>query len=91
MLEINLSRDSAKFLKKLVPKHRRQIAGKILLLAHNPQVSDTQKLHGYEKFYRSDIGEYRVILRLSPKVLFIVLIGKRNDDEVYRKFDKRQR
>jgi mRNA interferase RelE/StbE len=33
---------------------------------------------------RTDSGEYRIIYRVEEDELHVALIGKRNDDEVYR-------
>lgn len=86
MLAINPSATAEKFFKKLPPKHRRQIAEKVFELARNPNAPDSSLLHGYADYYRADIGEYRIIYRWTPTTLHIPLIGKRNDDEVYRRF-----
>lgn len=91
MLEINLSSVSAKYLKKLPPKHKRQIAEKIFKLSENPTPVDSSQLRGYEKYYRADIGEHRIIYRFSAELLQVTLIGKRNDDEVYRKLGRLMR
>ncbi len=88
MLEINLSRVSEKFLKKLPPKQCRQIAEKIFKLAENPKASDASILRGYKEYYRADIGEYRIVYRWSKEFLYMTLIGKRNDDDVYRKLKR---
>lgn len=84
MLAINLSKASAKFLAKLPPKQKKQIAEEIFKLAESPQAPDSSRLHGYD-YYRADIGEYRIIYQWSSSILFVTLIGKRNDDDVYRK------
>lgn len=88
MYEVNLSKDAEKFLKKLPPKHRRQVAERILGLSENPRASDASKLRGYDDYHRTDIGEYRIIYRFSQTIIFVTLIGKRNDDEVYRRFKR---
>jgi len=31
------------------------------------------------------MGEYRIIYRISSETIFITLVGKRNDDDVYRR------
>ena len=50
----------------------------------DPEPHDSKELKGYP--YRgTDIGEYRIIYRLEENVLKIVLVGKRNDSEVYKK------
>lgn len=88
MLAIDLSTISERYIKKLPPKHRRQVAEKIFKLAENPCPPDAGSLHGYEGYYRADIGEHRIVYRFSTVLLRVALIGKRNDDEVYRKFER---
>ena len=85
MLEINLSKQASKFLEKSHPKHARQIARKLLELQQNRLPHDSIQLKGqHSKLYRTDIGEYRVIYFIEENVLFITIIGKRNDGEVYK-------
>ena len=85
MLKINFSRQAEKFLRKAHPKHARQIGGKIMALRENPQPHDSIVLKGGASLYRrTDIGEYRVVYRVNADVLEIVLVGKRNDDDVYK-------
>ena len=48
-------------MRKLPPKHRRQIAEKIVSLRHEPLPPDSEQLKGLD-YRRADIGEYRVIL-----------------------------
>lgn len=85
MLSPNLSKRSAKFLRKLQkgqPKHARQIAIKIVELSSNPRPHDYAELKGYD-YLRVDVGEYRIIYTFNDTTLFVDLIGKRNDDEIY--------
>ncbi|OHA25837.1 MAG: hypothetical protein A3D56_01100 [Candidatus Taylorbacteria bacterium RIFCSPHIGHO2_02_FULL_45_35] len=88
MLEINVSSPSEKYFKKLLPKHKRQVSEKIFKLAENPKASDVGPLRGFKDYYRADIGEHRIIYRWSSVTIFITLIGKRNDDDVYRKLGR---
>lgn len=88
MLSLNLSRKASKFLKKLPPKQAKQIALKIQQLCDNPYPNDSLNLKGYP-FWRTDIGEYRIIYNITKDVLEILIIGKRNDDDVYKQL-KRQ-
>lgn len=87
MLALDLRQRASKFMQKLPPKHRRQISEKILALQNDPLPPDSERLTGF--FYRrADVGEYRIIYRVEANVLFIPLIGKRNDDDVYRKLKR---
>jgi mRNA interferase RelE/StbE len=91
MLAINLSKDSERFLSRLPAKQQRQIARRLLALQEQPSAPDTKQLQGFPEYRRVDTGEYRIIYRVAPPLLFIALIGKRNDDEVYRRFTRKAR
>ena len=90
MLKINISKQSAKFLKKFPPKHSLQLALKIRALQMNPYPQDSKILQGkLGQYLRTDSGEYRIIYEVLSCTLYIILIGKRNDDEVYRQIKRR--
>jgi mRNA interferase RelE/StbE len=85
MIEINFSRQAVKFLENAHPKHSKQIARKLSDLRNEPISNDSSQLKGqYAKYRRADIGEYRIIYFVEGEVLYIVLIGKRNDSEIYK-------
>jgi mRNA interferase RelE/StbE len=90
MLRIDVGKRAAKFQARLPAKHRRQIAERILLLASAPDAPDTKALHG-SPYRRADSGEYRIVYEIAAGVLRVVLIGKRNDNEVYRALDRIRR
>ncbi|GBF79628.1 type II toxin-antitoxin system RelE family toxin [Aphanothece sacrum] len=73
-----------KSLKNLQPKFIKQIVFKIFTLQDNPFPQDCKKLKGYEKGYRVDQGEYRILYTVENDKIRIFKIGKRNDDEVYQ-------
>ncbi|MBV9575220.1 MAG: type II toxin-antitoxin system RelE/ParE family toxin [Gammaproteobacteria bacterium] len=81
---IDLKPRAKKFIQSLPPKHKRQVKDCILSLQHNPNPHDAKQLLGYENYTRVDIGEYRIIYRYKNDKVTVVLIGKRNDDEIYR-------
>ena len=78
------------FLKGLQPKIAAQIAKKTLSLNVDPLPADSKQLRGYPGFYRVDSGEYRIVYRFTPKedLVEVILVGKRNDDEVYKKLKR---
>ncbi len=89
MPKTELSSRAAKFLKRLPPKHRRQVATKIKELEDDPVPNDSIQMKGSaSRFRRADIGEYRVIYRQEGESLRIALVGKRNDGAVYRQFKR---
>ncbi len=83
MLRINTSRQAEKFLRRLTPKHGRQLAAKLNELRSAPYPPDARQLKGHP-YWRADAGEYRIIYRVEEDTLYIHLVGKRNDAEVYR-------
>jgi mRNA interferase RelE/StbE len=86
MATIDLKPKAKKFIESLPPKHKRQVKDDILSLQDNPHPHDSKKLQGYENYNRVDIGEYRIIYRYDDKkdMVTVVLVGKRNDDSIYR-------
>ena len=86
----SLSRDAMSFVEKMQPKHAKQVLLKILALCKDPQPPDSLQLKGSKEGYRrADSGEYRIIYRVEGDLLEVHLVGKRNDDEVYRQFARK--
>jgi mRNA interferase RelE/StbE len=89
MLKIEISKRVEKFIRVLPIKQKRQITGKILDLRLNPEPHDSIKLRGYEQYRRTDIGEYRIIYFVRESVVLVIfLVGKLNDDEVYKQLKR---
>lgn len=87
MLKIDISKPAAKFLVRLPPKQRRQVVFKIESLREDPYPHDSKQLKGYP-FFRADVGEYRIIYIVEGPVLQILVVGKRNDGDVYRRMER---
>jgi mRNA interferase RelE/StbE len=87
-LDIILSKEAEKFISNLQSKYARQIAFKIQELHINEgNAQDSKLLKGSkEKYYRVDVGEFRIIYQIKANEIRIFLIGKRNDDEIYKLF-----
>jgi mRNA interferase RelE/StbE len=60
---------------------------KILSLIDNPRPQDYKALQGYSDYYRVDQGEFRIIYEIRSEEVYIVRVGKRNDDEVYQNLE----
>jgi mRNA interferase RelE/StbE len=90
MLRIEYSRQAEKVLRRVPPKHGRQLATKITALSRDPYPPDSANLVG-APFRRADIGEYRIIYDIQGHTLQIILVGKRNDAEVYRRLRRQRR
>ncbi len=88
MKRLNITNDSLDFLAALPAKQYRQIADTVFRLLKTPEPHDSSQLKGYP-LRRVDCGEYRIIYRLQDEDLFVLLIGKRNDAEIYKKLGRK--
>ncbi len=88
MRKIDPSRQAEKFLRRVPPKHGRQLALKIRELAADPNLPDSKPLKSFP-YWRADSGEYRIIYHYDDTTLYVSTGGKRNDDEVYRQLGRR--
>ena len=86
MHKIDITKPAGKFIKKLPPKQYRQVVGTILGLRENPTPRDSEQLRGSPQYQRVDIGEYRIVYRFDKETIYIAVVRKRNDDEVYKRF-----
>ena len=84
--QLIIERRVAKFIANLPKKHRAQVKNYILALQETTIPHDSKLLKNYEPYRRGDCGEYRVIYRLdeSNKIVYVVIVGKRNGGEVYK-------
>lgn len=87
-MQLTLSKDAQKFLEGLPPKPFRQLTLTLFRLMQAPQPHDSKPLIG-APYWRVDSGEYRILYDWTADTVRIVLIGKRNDDEVYRRIKRR--
>jgi mRNA interferase RelE/StbE len=84
MLAINLSKEAERFLRKIPAKHAKQIADRLHGLMQDPSSVPSAELTGYAPYRRAKSGEYRIIFYVQEGTIFVPLIGKRNDDEIYQ-------
>ncbi len=86
-LKLSLTNEADKFLERLDAKQYRQVVRKILALGDDPLPPDSLQLSNSDR-RRADQGEFRIIYSFDSETLYIYLVGKRNDDEVYRKANR---
>lgn len=85
MLKLGLYPDVPKFLKTVDRKHAGQICVKLIEFLSNPEPHDSALLKGTNGLLmRADVGEYRIVCRVQDDVLLVPLVGRRNDDEIYK-------
>lgn len=88
MYKLDLTKAAGKFLATLQAKQYRQVVNTIFELRENPEPHDSEQLAGSPEYRRVDSGEYRIIYRIEKDTVKIALVGKRNDDEVYKQFKR---
>jgi mRNA interferase RelE/StbE len=84
LLPLRLSKAAVRSLDDLPPKQYRQVARRIISLMADPRPHDSERLKGHD-YLRVTVGEYRIVYQVGGEELHVLLIGKRNDDEVYRR------
>lgn len=82
-MKLRLTKAARDFLDTLPPKQFRQVVTAIFQLLTEPYPHDSKQLKGYS-YHRVDIGEYRIVYDVQNDEIHVLLVGKRNDDEVYR-------
>lgn len=85
-MKVDITKDAMDFLFNLQPKQCKQVARKALSLCINPQPHDHIKMKG--GLYRVDEGEFRIVYDIDRDTVRIMVIGKRNDDEAYKKANR---
>jgi len=91
MLKRRITRDAEKAMDKMPDKHFCQVYDAIEALRVDPEPWDSKELVSniIPKRRRKDIGEYRIVYWYNDEALSIDVIGKRNDDDVYKKAKRR--
>ncbi|SHN71656.1 type II toxin-antitoxin system RelE family toxin [Desulfovibrio litoralis] len=86
MLKRRVTKDADKAIDKMPDKQFCQIYDAMEALRVNPEPEDSKELISNirPKRRRKDIGEYRIIYWYDDECLYIDVIGKRNDKEVYK-------
>jgi len=85
VLKLDLTKDAGEFLVEREAKQSRQIWNKIIGLMKDPFPNDSAAVKGYPGYFRANIGEFRIIYKADKECLWVLIIDKRNDDEVYKR------
>ena len=89
MRKLVLNKEVLKDLPDLPAKQYRQVVGSILDLLADPAPHYSKPLSG-TPYHRIAVGEYQVVYRADKESVCVVVVGKRNDDEVYRHLERKQ-
>ena len=85
MFKLDIKRPALDFLTELQAKQFRQVMLRIIRLTEDPYPNDSEKLVGYP-YHRIDIGEFRIVYDVGNEdTARIILVGKRNDNEAYKR------
>ena len=86
---LDLSKCPHDFLDDLQAKQFKQVAGKIHDLVGEPFPQDAKHLSGHPGYRRIDAGEFRMCYTVVGQVVRVVVVGKRNDDAVYKELERK--
>jgi mRNA interferase RelE/StbE len=89
MRRLDITNDVMRFLKKLDRKQFSQILNALSELCLDPRPADSIAMGDKDQHFRKDAGEFRIVYRFDDKNLSVSVIGKRNDDEVYKSFTRK--
>jgi mRNA interferase RelE/StbE len=84
-MNLRMTKQALKACQGLDAKQYRQVVSAILALLTNPEPHDSQLLRGATRGERRlDVGEFRAIYAITGETVEILVVGKRNGDEVYK-------
>lgn len=81
--QVELSKDTVKFLKKLDKKTLYRMQGVIELLSQNPRPPKSKKLIN-KNYWRVRVGDYRILYEIRDKNLIIIVIKIASRSDVYK-------
>ena len=81
-MKILISRRAEKQLADLGKASRVIVDKRIRSLDSETSLYQEKKLSGYKNYFRTRVGDYRIVYKKTPAETFIVLIGHRK--EIYR-------
>lgn len=91
MLKVKPTKDFCDTLNGMQEKQFKQIWSCLLNLLVNPRPHDSKKIGEYKErpIYRVDSGEYRLVYQYDEVLLYPLILGKRNDDQVYKEMKRK--
>ena len=84
MRKLNLTKDAADYLTNLEAKQSRQVWNKIVSLMKDSRPNDSIDIG--ENYFRTDVGERRIVYRFDEECIYIFVVSNRNDGEVYKRY-----
>lgn len=88
-MKLEITKQADKFWSDLQAKQYKQIGKTVLGLLKEPHPHDSAELKGAENGERRvDVGEYRVVYTFEGDTISILVIGLRNDGDVYKIWER---
>ena len=81
-MQVLITRSAMKDIEGLEPENRSRIIGVLDRLALQSRAMGLKKVHGMPNTWRLRVGDWRVILRLDPPIIYVVRVKHRS--EAYR-------
>jgi mRNA interferase RelE/StbE len=88
--KLDPTKEALGYIRDLEPKQFKQVMNKVLSLLENPSPADSILLKGHTDLYRTDIGEHRIVYRFDDKNVWLYVVAKRNDGEVYKQVERKK-
>lgn len=88
--KLSITKEALDFVRGLESKQFKQVMNKVLSLLGGPTPADSIQMKGFESLYRTDIGGNRIVYRFDDENVAIIVIGKRNDDAVYKQVERKK-
>lgn len=90
MKKLTISKDAEKVWKSLDAKQYKQVGTAIMDLLSNSRPHDSTALKNARAGERRvDVGEYRIIYTDAADEVSVLVLGKRNDAEVYKTWSRK--
>jgi mRNA interferase RelE/StbE len=90
-LKLDLTNDALGFVEKLEAKQHKQVTNKLFGLMKDPRPHDSIEMKNSNGYFRTDIGEFRIIYKFDKDTVYVSTIGRRNDGDVYALFDRKNK
>ncbi len=86
MKELQITKRAIKDLSKLDKNVARQVLITLDNFVSNPEAVDIRKLRYKRNLWRIRMGDYRIIIKMYKKTIFVEMIGHRKD--IYKKLKR---
>jgi mRNA interferase RelE/StbE len=87
---LSITKEALEFIRALESKPFKQVLNKVLSLLSDPTPADSIQMKGHGGLHRTDMGEHRIVYCFDEDTVSVLVIGKRNDDAVYKQVERKK-